>query len=207
MSKKCRGAGRPRCFDAEKVLDAASRLFWKNGYSATSVSDLSEATGLNKGSLYSSFGDKHTLFLKCLDRYLNHQLQLVSEKLHDTDPIVGLQRCFESLAFSHKSETPCGCLAVNTLTELAPHDEEIKKLLDTHIREIETLVGQVIEQVNRPSPLSPAEAARTFCSLALATRARSRSGEPDLIDAKMTQLALKLLFPEGLASTSHSVTA
>ncbi|MFI2235659.1 TetR/AcrR family transcriptional regulator [Streptomyces chrestomyceticus] len=56
-------------FDMDTALDAAMIQFWRAGYAATSVDDLSRATGLNRSSIYSSLGDKDTLFLRCLDRY------------------------------------------------------------------------------------------------------------------------------------------
>lgn len=61
--------GRPRAFDAEAVLDDALDLFWRNGYEGTSVSDIAEATGVNKPSLYAAFGDKEALYLQALARY------------------------------------------------------------------------------------------------------------------------------------------
>lgn len=56
-------------FDMDTALDAAMIQFWRAGYADTSVDDLSRATGLNRSSIYSSLGDKDTLFLRCLDRY------------------------------------------------------------------------------------------------------------------------------------------
>ena len=61
--------GRPRCFDLDKALDAAMQVFWRNGYEGASLSDLTEAMGINRPSLYAAFGDKETLFRKVLDRY------------------------------------------------------------------------------------------------------------------------------------------
>ncbi|MDH2435053.1 TetR/AcrR family transcriptional regulator [Pokkaliibacter sp. MBI-7] len=63
--------GRPRAFDRDKALDAAMRLFWQQGYEATSLSDLTCAMGINPPSLYSAFGDKEQLFLAAIEHYLN----------------------------------------------------------------------------------------------------------------------------------------
>ena len=62
---------RPREFDMDQALDAAMSTFWAQGYEATSMTDLVEATGLQKGSLYKAFDDKHDLFMKSLSRYLD----------------------------------------------------------------------------------------------------------------------------------------
>ena len=64
-----RPRGRPRAFDRNDALDRAMRLFWRRGYEATSVSDLTEAMGITPPSLYAAFGDKKRLFLEAVDRY------------------------------------------------------------------------------------------------------------------------------------------
>jgi AcrR family transcriptional regulator len=63
--------GRPRCFCEETALEAAMRLFWERGYEGASLSDLTEAMDMNRASLYATFGDKETLFLRALARYEN----------------------------------------------------------------------------------------------------------------------------------------
>lgn len=61
--------GRPRAFDREAALGAATRLFWKKGYSATSIADLTEAMGIGSPSLYAAFGSKERLYAEALDKY------------------------------------------------------------------------------------------------------------------------------------------
>ena len=61
--------GRPRDFNLDEALDRAMRLFWRNGYLGTSISDLTEALGISRASLYAAFGNKEELYKKALDRY------------------------------------------------------------------------------------------------------------------------------------------
>jgi AcrR family transcriptional regulator len=62
--------GRPREFDPDQVLDVAMVLFWEHGYDGVSISDLTDATGINRRSLYAAFGSKERLFLAAADQYL-----------------------------------------------------------------------------------------------------------------------------------------
>ncbi|HEX5959426.1 MAG TPA: helix-turn-helix domain-containing protein, partial [Hyphomicrobiaceae bacterium] len=61
--------GRPREFDTEKALDRALEVFWRKGYEGASISELTDAMGINRPSLYAAFGNKEDLFRKALDRY------------------------------------------------------------------------------------------------------------------------------------------
>ena len=69
MSVPHTSPGRPRDFDLDEALDRAMRLFWRNGYLGTSISDLTEAMGISRASLYAAFGSKEKLYKKALDRY------------------------------------------------------------------------------------------------------------------------------------------
>ena len=72
-------------FDRYEVLDRAMAAFWTRGYEATSIDDLVEATGINRGSLYGTFGDKRRLFLMALDRYWDTVVNAMMEELSDPD--------------------------------------------------------------------------------------------------------------------------
>ena len=73
---------RPREFDEERVLQAALEVFRAKGFEGTRLCDLEQATGLGRGSLYGAFGDKRTLFLKVLGRYLSSSLDERLSLLH-----------------------------------------------------------------------------------------------------------------------------
>src|SRR6476646_6673461 len=84
---------RPREFDADKALDRTMRLFWVQGYHATSVRDLMKAAGVQKQSLYGAFGDKRSLFLKCLNVYSQQTLSELQRMLRETDSaFAGIER-------------------------------------------------------------------------------------------------------------------
>ncbi|MFT4021197.1 MAG: TetR/AcrR family transcriptional regulator [Acinetobacter sp.] len=65
--------GRPKCFDEQQALEKAMLLFWEYGYEATSINDLTQALDITAPSLYSTFGDKASLFYRCIDYYLEYE--------------------------------------------------------------------------------------------------------------------------------------
>ena len=125
---------RPKSFDPDRVLDTAMRVFWERGYASTSVSELTDAVGINKFSLYSTFGDKRAVFVTCLDRY---SAQVVSALLSDLEAAdAGLDEIrayFEMIVYGATHPQEChGCLMTNTAAELAPRDPEIRRKVRKH---------------------------------------------------------------------------
>ena len=76
---------RPRTFAEKDVIAAARDQFWSAGYAGTSLDDLTEATGLGRGSLYGAFGDKHELYLRALDDYCRGTMGSVADDLSTSD--------------------------------------------------------------------------------------------------------------------------
>ncbi len=120
---------RPRTFDRERVVDAATAQFWRHGLHATSAEDLCRVTGLGRSSLYNTFGSKDALFAECLDGYLDSALALATEVVTDrerdaVDRIEALLLLIASEEAERRSaDAPRGCLAVNSVAELA-HDQD-----------------------------------------------------------------------------------
>lgn len=144
--------GRPRQYDPETVLDAAQAAFWSRGYASTSVADLCAATGLKKGSLYQAFGDKHALFMRVLKRYLqNGQSSL--EAIAEAAPDAVLDRIGDWLrGNAHgacRSQGPGGCMAVNSLVELAPHDAQVGDFIGAHMRSIHDTLADGLRRAQR----------------------------------------------------------
>ena len=140
-----RPVGRPREFDEEQVLAAAMDAFWRKGYEATSLVDLTEATGLNKASLYRVFGDKHQLFMAALTNYSNIEFRETTAVLSDSaTPLTNLRAVVEKVCEDAGSEK--GCLMINSMVETAPHDPEVKQLLQefgTHrLQAIQGMIAQ-----------------------------------------------------------------
>jgi TetR/AcrR family transcriptional regulator, transcriptional repressor for nem operon len=144
---------RPREFDIDEALEAAMGAFWARGYEATSLADLMQAMGLQKGSIYKAFGDKHALFLCALQRYLDQRYEAQRETLAKaTSPRAALQAWLDRLVEAAPAEGgSCrGCLAVNTLIELGPHDEQARAVLEAHFERMRKLL---MEQIRRGQEL------------------------------------------------------
>ena len=136
---------RPREFDEEQVLDLAMEAFWRHGYEATSVSDLVEATGLAKGSLYKAFGDKHSLYLRVLQRYLEGGYRHARRTLFDApDAMAGIQGWLDNAVGMAVCDLRKGCFGVNCTIESAPHDDAVRELLASNQERLDSLLEEVI---------------------------------------------------------------
>lgn len=141
--------GRPRKLEPEAILEIAMDVFWTKGYEATSIADILKATGLHKGSLYQTFGDKKSLFIACLTSYQDQMFKKNFDIINSKkDPIVGLKKALhEMISFSctQGNESNKGCMAVNTLVETAPHDDEIRAVLEKNEQRFQTYMIGVLE--------------------------------------------------------------
>jgi TetR/AcrR family transcriptional regulator, transcriptional repressor for nem operon len=120
---------RPRSFDEGDVIAAARDEFWDRGYAATSVDDLTAATGLGKGSLYGAFGDKHSLYLRALDDYITSSTDRVRASLRDPefsafDRIARHIRGQVKAIAADKSRR--GCLMAKSAAELGATDDAVE---------------------------------------------------------------------------------
>ena len=113
-------------FGVVEVLDSAMQAFWVHGYEATSVQDLVERTGVNRASLYATYGDKHDLFLAALRHYRETRLHLfVTELELRYSPVDAVRRLFQAFVDQVAVQgLNQGCFLANTALELAAHDPE-----------------------------------------------------------------------------------
>lgn len=120
---------RPPAFDTDTALNAALETFWRHGYGGSSVQILLDAMGLNRGSLYNSFGDKQSLFRKAIERYHQQVTYLVVQLLEQSpNPVRGMLAVFElSLIDLPDLERQRGCLLINTVSELSEAEPELAR--------------------------------------------------------------------------------
>lgn len=119
-------------FDRAAVLTQAMELFWKQCFEATSMQDLVDATGINRASMYATFGDKHAFFLAAVDHYIATVSSRRLERLQQTgSPRSALADFFDDLiAFSCGDGRRLGCLLTNAAVEMAPRNADIDERLN-----------------------------------------------------------------------------
>jgi TetR/AcrR family transcriptional repressor of nem operon len=144
-------------FDVDEVLDKAMRAFWGRGYEATSMQDLVDVTGINRGSLYATYRDKHELFLSALRMY--------AEKIHHKrladlasryGPREAIRRSFLAFIPQASEEGGCiGCFLTNTALELAPHDPDAGRIVAQAQRQTEAHFERMIRKGQAEGEIAP----------------------------------------------------
>lgn len=146
---------RLREFDEEKALDAAMQLFWEKGYAATSLSELTAKMEIQKPSLYSAFGDKEGLFEAALRRYTNLHAANIRTKLQNEQSVKeAIRTFFENMVEEeYKKEFSKGCFCINTMVELAPHNEKFEVLTREHQMYLAVIFQELITKGIRSGEL------------------------------------------------------
>ncbi|EJV71198.1 MULTISPECIES: TetR/AcrR family transcriptional regulator [Bacillus] len=137
---------RLREFDKEKALDAAMQLFWEKGYAATSLSDLTAKMEIQRPSLYAAFGDKEGLFEAALRRYTNLHAASIRTKLQKEQSVKeSIRMFFENMVEEeYKRESNKGCFCINTMVEIAPHNEKFEVLTREHQMYLSVIFQELI---------------------------------------------------------------
>jgi TetR/AcrR family transcriptional repressor of nem operon len=168
-------------FNVEAVLDKAMHAFWSRGYAATSMQDLVDCTGVNRASLYATYGDKRALFLAALEHYDTQYCRRQLDELRKiSSPRDAITRLFEMFIETRVAVDTSGCFMTNTALELAAHDGEIGAVVAKTQKTFERFFKNRIEAGKAAGEIParvPTEAtARTLLStlLGLAVLARSR---------------------------------
>ncbi|MEK4285917.1 TetR/AcrR family transcriptional regulator [Paenibacillus sp. FSL P4-0502] len=139
---------RTREFDEEKVLESAMELFWEKGYEATSLSDLTSRMGIQRPSIYSAFGDKKELFEAALRKYTMSHASRVRAQLQSNPSVKKAFRSFftDVVAEEYSGSVNRGCFCINTMVELAPHDEKFEILTREHQMYLSVIFQETIER-------------------------------------------------------------
>ena len=152
--------GRPSVFDSDSVILNAQEVFWKKGYSATSLQDLQAATKMGSGSLYNAFkGGKKELFLKAI-RQRREDFHKFREELALSDaPIEKIKDFFRSLADSDTESHLKGCIIANSATEMSYVDNDLEAEALQILKDVEEMFTEAIRKAQESGVIrNPASA-------------------------------------------------
>jgi len=181
--------GRPRAYQPEIALGRALDLFRKDGFAATSLDDLSAATGMNRPSLYGAFGDKRELYIKSYARYRADARAAMQEIFREELPIrKRLERIFEVALDIYLSGDagPRGCFTVMTAASEAVADPEIRALVLEGFSELDKAFAACFRRAKEKGELTNSADPVVLAQLASATihtiaiRARARVPRKEL---------------------------
>lgn len=148
---------RDREFDPDVVLRRAMELFWCRGYEATSVQDLVDHLGVGRGSLYATFGGKHDLYVRALDRY--HQVvggQLLDELRAACPVLPALRRLLVEMSEASIADPARrGCLMVNAAMERVPHDPDVARRVAEAFGQVEDALHAALARAQAAGELAP----------------------------------------------------
>src|SRR5579863_4864807 len=185
-----RRRGRPRAFEPETALTQAMDVFWKDGFAATSLDDLSAATGLNRPSLYGAFGDKRALYLQAYRQYRKQTGEAFAPLFGAREPLrAKLKRILLAALDLYLSgaEGPRGCFTVLSSASDAIADPEIHAVVAEAIDGADRAFGRLFAGAREAGELPANADPRRLARMASATlhtlsiRARARIPRADLL--------------------------
>jgi TetR/AcrR family transcriptional repressor of nem operon len=175
---------RPVEFVYEDVLTNAMEQFWREGFEASSVQKLLDVTGINRGTLYNSFGDKDTFFKSCLQHYSKLVDKELAASLNNEElaPWAAIEKYFDVavLGASNKRRS-MGCLLVNSFCESINYDKDIQKLVKTYYGNIRKALLKRLKDADKAGNLAkgvaPELAADVLMNTLSGLRVHSREGK------------------------------
>ncbi|AUI58131.1 TetR/AcrR family transcriptional regulator [Amycolatopsis sp. BJA-103] len=144
-------------FDVDAACDAALELFWRQGYEATSVSDLVAGLGIGKASLYATFGTKHQLYLTALNRYIARgNERFVADFAGPGPALDGVRRLIERYVAEILDESGRkGCFVVNAAMEMLPKDPEVARVVERSWDALELALRMALSRAKAQGEIGP----------------------------------------------------
>jgi TetR/AcrR family transcriptional regulator, transcriptional repressor for nem operon len=194
-----------RQFDEDELLEVALRTFWQHGFVATSMIDMAEATGIQRGSLYNAYGDKERLFLLAYDRYASGFLDSVRPALSNPDPTLALTSLFKGIIASMIEGAPSrGCLTTKTALELPLAGKTIEARVKQLIEDFTALVRDALSTpvARRKLSCDPGAAADLVVTFTRGLAVMERAFHDPRHLEKMSEQFVRILVPEAKSRRS-----
>ncbi|MET8123333.1 TetR/AcrR family transcriptional regulator [Micromonospora sp. NPDC005189] len=169
MSSDTPTIGRPRAFDEETVLGRAAEVFWQHGYEGASLSALTSAMGINRPSLYATFGSKEQLFERAFAQYHETQLASARAALEQPTAYAAIEAFLRSSAAGlTASGHPAGCLSVQGGLACSPENARISEVLAAGRAATEAAVEERLSRAAKEGDLPGGMDARALARFVMA---------------------------------------
>lgn len=190
--------GRPRCFCEDQAVDAAMRVFWEKGYEGASLNDLTEAMGINRPSLYATFGDKAGLFLRAMERYAEGPAGYVKAALElPTAREVAEALLRGAVEMLGNPQNPRGCLAVQGAVACSSDADVVKQAIVEQRKLGELAIQKRMKQAKATGDLSheanPADISRYLATVLNGLGVQAANGASKTEMMRVAELSLKAL--------------
>ena len=147
--------GRPKGFDVDDVLEKALAVFWAKGYEGTSLTDLTQAMGINKPSLYSTFGNKEELFLKVVDLYEQRPCEYFHPALEEATAKAVIAAMLNGAAQSLADHSnPQGCMIIQSALTGSDASESVKQALISRRRKYQDKLTMRLQKAQEQGDLA-----------------------------------------------------
>jgi TetR/AcrR family transcriptional repressor of nem operon len=147
--------GPEKQFDPEVALAKAMEVFWARGYEAASLSELLARMGIGRKSLYDTFGNKRSLFLKTLEHYAQTTIKSIRNQLSAPgSPLTNLKSVLQDLQRTHAAPASKGCMLGTNIADFDTNDQEIAFVLRSYLQEVEDAFCRAILRAQQAGELS-----------------------------------------------------
>lgn len=148
--------GPAKQFDTNLALEQAMKVFWAHGYEAASLTELIQEMGIGKKSLYDTFGNKQSLFLKALEYYANTTLRDIRDRLRaDGSPLHNLKQLLRDWQEMHGQPGSCGCMLGTNIADFNTNDEAIAKIMRFYLQQVEDVFAATLIRAQAAREISP----------------------------------------------------
>jgi len=190
--------GRPREFDEQAALDAAMRVFWEKGFEGTSLDDLTAAMGINRSSLYSTFGDKEELFQRVMVRYGEGPMSYISEALAHSKARAVIEALLRTtVEFLADPKHPRGCLSLQGGLACGSGVESVKQAMvswrTSALAALQRRLQRAKQEGDLPRDVDPKDLARYVLVVVNGLGVQAANGATGPEMKRAVELALRTL--------------
>jgi AcrR family transcriptional regulator len=190
--------GRPRGFQEDVAIEAAMRVFWKNGYEGTSINDLIEVMGINRSSMYTTIGGKEAVFRRAVQRYQSLRMTYIAEALAQPSLREVLAGLFRGTAdFLGENANPRGCLVIQGALVCGTDSMPVKQEMIDLRKNGEVAIRKRLQQAQTagelPSNVQPSDFARYISSVMAGLSVQATNGASKTELRRISEIALRCL--------------